>query len=490
MGVLDGVEKEVIRDLLGKGWLTHDGMWFYHCLQECGIEKTNKINRAAVEALAAVEAALSALDAVKEAAAVVEAVERVSHAVVAISTEEKVRQRVFTGDDAESFFRDFFEPKYRDSMETTSLGSGVLIDDQGHILTNFHVVQRGARIKVALMDRREYKAKVLGTDPDLDLAILKVDDQEPLPFVKMGDSSGLLPGEPTIAIGNPFGLSQTVTTGIVSATHRTINAGEITFYDFIQTDASINPGNSGGPLLNINGELIGINTAIYGRAQGIGFAIPINRARRIAQDVIKFGEVRPAYVGMDLGPVDQAKAAEVGLRRPEGVLVAGVEPGGPAEKAGIKPGDVLLSVESYPIQSPGDYSAKMRDYAAGNPVNLVVARGKERHNVTVTAGEIPLNLADRILRAQLGLTVQPLDDKTAQRFRLKAQKAVVVVAVDARLQGAKVRMQPGDIIRQVDGVAVEEIDTLRRQVIKARRKGTLVLMVERGRAQELFEFKI
>jgi Do/DeqQ family serine protease len=422
--------------------------------------------------------------------AVVEAVERVGPAVVNVSTEEKIRQRVFTGDDAESFFRDFFEPKYRDSMETTSLGSGILIDDQGHILTNFHVVQRGARIKVGLMDRREYKAKVLGTDPDLDLAVLKVDDPAPLPFVKMGDSANLLPGEPVIAIGNPFGLSQTVTTGIVSATHRTINAGEITFYDFIQTDASINPGNSGGPLLNIHGDLIGINTAIYGRAQGIGFAIPINRARRIAQDIIKYGEVRPAYVGMDLGPVDQAKATSVGLRRPEGVLVVGVESGGPAEKAGIKAGDVLLTVERYPIQNPGDYSAKMRDYAAGNPVNLQVARGQERLNVSVVAGDVPLTLADRILKAQLGLVVEPLDERNAQRFRLRLRSGVVVVGVEPRLQGGKARLQPGDVIKQVDGVAVEDLDTLRRQVIKARRTGKLVLMVERGRAQELFEFKI
>ncbi|MEW5849748.1 MAG: trypsin-like peptidase domain-containing protein [Myxococcota bacterium] len=422
--------------------------------------------------------------------AVVEAVERVGPAVVNVSTEELVRHRVFTGDDAEAFFHDFFEPKYRSQMETTSLGSGVLIDAEGHILTNFHVVQRGARIKVTLPDRREYRAKVLGTDPDLDLAVLKIEDKDPLPFVKMGDSAALLTGEPVIAIGNPFGLSQTVTTGIVSATHRTINAGETTFYDFIQTDASINPGNSGGPLLNIHGELIGINTAIYGRAQGIGFAIPINRARRISQDFIKYGEVRPAYVGMDLAPVDEGKAKEAGLRRAEGVLVVGVEAGGPAERGGVRAGDVLLAVEKYPILTPGDYSAKMRDYSAGNTVNLDVARGKERLQLTITAAEIPLTLADRILKAQLGMVVEELNGKNAQRFRVREQKALVIVSVDGKLQAGKARLQPGDIIRQVDSVSVEDLDTLRKQVIKARRRGTVEILVERGRAREVFAFKL
>ncbi|MBI5497732.1 MAG: trypsin-like peptidase domain-containing protein [Deltaproteobacteria bacterium] len=422
--------------------------------------------------------------------AVVEAVERTGPAVVNISCEELVRHRVFTGDDAESFFRDFFEPKYKSSMEPTSLGSGVIIDAKGYVLTNFHVVQRGARIKVTLMDRREYNAKVLGTDPDLDLAVLRIEPDEPLPSVKIGDSSALLPGEPVIAIGNPFGLSQTVTTGIVSATHRNLNAGEgVTFYDFVQTDAAINPGNSGGALLNIYGDLIGINTAIYQRAQGIGFAIPINRAFRIAQDVIKYGEVRPAYVGMELGPVDDAQAKAAGLRRKEGVLVVSVEDGGPAQKAGIRANDIILAVENFPVMSAADYSAKMRDYTAGNTIRAELVRGKEHLNVTITAGEIPLVLADKILRAQVGIVVEDITQQNAGKYRVKGG-GVVITSVDSRAQAGKARLQPGDVIRQVDAVSVEDLEGLRRQVIKARRRGTVEFLIERGRARDVIGFKI
>ena len=417
---------------------------------------------------------------------VVRAVEAASPAVVNISCEELVRQRVFTGDDAESFFRDFFEPKYKSQLETTSLGSGVLIDPKGYVLTNFHVVQRGARIKVALMDRREFKAKVLGTDPDLDLAVLRIEAPEPLPFVEVADSSTLMPGEPLIAIGNPFGLSQTVTIGIVSATHRTINAGETTFYDFVQTDAAINPGNSGGALLNIQGQLIGINTAIYGRAQGIGFAIPINRAWRIAQDFIRYGEVRPAYVGMELLPVPENKK-EPSLT--VGALVAGVEPGGPAAAAGVRKGDVILSVENYPVLNLQDYSAKMRDYTAGSVVKLEIERGHQRQNVAITAADVPLDLAARILQAQLGMVVEALDAGNAARFH-RRQGGVVITKVNARLQAGKARLRPGDVIRRVDAVEVEDLPGLYKLVLKARRKGQVEMLVERGRARDTVAFKI
>ncbi len=423
--------------------------------------------------------------------AVVEAVERTGPSVVNISCEEVVRQRIFTGENAEGFFRDFLEPKYRSSLETTSLGSGVLIDPKGYVLTNFHVVQRGARIKVTLKDRRSFSAKVLGTDPDLDLAVLKIEADEPLPAVKIGDSSTLLPGEPVVAIGNPFGLSQTVTTGIVSATHRTLNAGDKTFYDFVQTDAAINPGNSGGALLNIFGDLIGINTAIYQGAQGIGFAIPINRAFRIASDVIKYGEVRPAFVGMDLGPVEDAMAKAAGLRRGDGVLVVAVEPDGPAAKAGIKANDIILTVENYPVMGPGDYSAKMRDYTAGNSIKLELARGKERMTVSVTAAEIPLTLADRILKSQVGIVTENITSAVASKFKLGGGiKGVVITTVDARLAAGKARLQPGDVIRQVDDVSIDDVDGLRRQIIKARRKGQVAFLVERGRARDVIEFKL
>jgi S1-C subfamily serine protease len=331
---------------------------------------------------------------------------------------------------------------------------------------------------------------VVGTDPDLDVAVLKIESDEVLPAIKIGDSSTLLPGEPVIAIGNPFGLSQTVTTGIVSATHRTINAGDTTFYDFVQTDAAINPGNSGGALLNIYGDLVGINTAIYQRAQGIGFAIPINRAFRIASDVMKYGEVRPGYVGMDLGPVDDAMAKSVGLRRKEGVLVVAVEPDGPAAKAGVKAQDVILTVENYPIMAPGDYSAKMRDYTAGNTIRVELARGKERVALSMIAVEVPLSLADRILKSQVGVQVEGINAATTSKYHLREKSGVVITSVETRSQAGKARLQPGDVIVQCDAVAVEDLDGLRRQVIKARRKGQVDFLVERGKARDLINFKL
>ncbi|MEJ2657453.1 MAG: trypsin-like peptidase domain-containing protein, partial [Desulfobacterales bacterium] len=233
--------------------------------------------------------------------AVVKAIKRVSPAVVNISSEFEVRKRVnpFYGfgldPSFESFFKDFFDPGYEQKYKRTSMGSGVIIDGKrGFILTNKHVIIKSSTITVALKDGREFKAQVIGADPDSDLAVLRISPKGDLPAIEMGNSGNLMIGETVIAIGNPFGFSNTVTTGVISAVNRSIKVDDTFYHEFIQTDASINPGNSGGPLLNIYGELIGINTAIYAKAQGIGFAIPINKAKRIVSDLIKFGEVIPA----------------------------------------------------------------------------------------------------------------------------------------------------------------------------------------------------
>jgi S1-C subfamily serine protease len=220
--------------------------------------------------------------------AVVKAVRQVSPAVVNISSAYEVRKRTspFSGFGLnpffDEFFRDFFDPRFERRQQNTSLGSGVIIDgEKGLILTNAHVIQKTGTIKVVLQDERDFEARIVGADPDSDLAVLKIDSKDRLPAIKMGSSEDLMIGETVIAIGNPFGFSHTVTTGVISAVNRSIRAQDRVYHDFIQIDASINPGNSGGPLLNINGDLIGINTAIYAKAQGIGFAIPIGKARKI-----------------------------------------------------------------------------------------------------------------------------------------------------------------------------------------------------------------
>ena len=269
--------------------------------------------------------------------AVVKAVREVSPAVVNISSAVQVRKRTspFSGFGFnpffEEFFKDFFDPRFERRQEYTSLGSGVIIDGKkGLILTNAHVIQKTGTIKVVLEDEREFEAKIVGTDPDSDLAVLKIDSEQDLPAINMGNSDDLMIGETVIAIGNPFGFSHTVTTGVISAINRSIRAKDRVYQNFIQIDASINPGNSGGPLLNINGNLIGINTAIYAKAQGIGFAIPISKAQKIISDLIQYGEVIQAWIGITVQDIDEKLARYLKIANIKGVIVTSVEPESPA----------------------------------------------------------------------------------------------------------------------------------------------------------------
>ena len=239
----------------------------------------------------------------------------------------------------DKFFRDFFAPELERREKRTSLGSGVIIDGtRGLVLTNTHVVEKATTIRVALNDQREFEATIIGMDPDSDLAVLKIQSDQVLPAIQMGHSDDLMIGESVVAIGNPFGFSHTVTTGVVSSVNRSIKTADRVFHKFIQTDASINPGNSGGPLLNINGELIGINTAIYAQAQGIGFAIPINRAKRIISDLINFGEVVQAWIGMTVQALDSNLSNYLGVPGDVGLMVTAVETESPAATAGTPRG--------------------------------------------------------------------------------------------------------------------------------------------------------
>ena len=290
--------------------------------------------------------------------AVVTAVKKVSPVVVNISSEFEVRKRInpFSGfgmdPSFENFFNDFFDPGFERRYKRSSLGSGVIIDGKrGFILTNQHVILKSKTITVGLKDGREFKAQIVGADPDSDLAVLRISSPKALPDITMGDSSNLMIGETVIAIGNPFGFSNTVTTGVISATNRSIRTEGMVYHDFIQTDASINPGNSGGPLLNINGELIGVNTAIYAKAQGIGFAIPINTAKRIVSDLIRYGEVIPAWIGITVQDIDADLARYLKASAIKGVLVKKAEKSGPAGKAGIREGDIILSIKTRDIIS-------------------------------------------------------------------------------------------------------------------------------------------
>ena len=268
---------------------------------------------------------------------VVKAVENTKSAVVSISTHEKVYERdnPFSSRQRDPFFdrffEDFMDDRYRMKESVrTHLGSGVIIEERGYVLTNWHVIEKASAISVTTNDDKEYKAVLVGADRKSDLAVLKIESSETFKPVPLGDSDSILIGETVIAIGNPFGFSHTVTTGVISALHRSIRENDQLYEDFIQTDASINPGNSGGPLLNINGELVGINTAIYGEAQGIGFAIPVNTARRIVDDLVRYGEVRPAWIGLTVKGLTRPAAGQLGYTGSHGVIAAEVMTGSPA----------------------------------------------------------------------------------------------------------------------------------------------------------------
>ncbi len=301
--------------------------------------------------------------------AVVEVVQKVSPAVVYIGTEQEVESR-FRG--RRSFLEDFFGGAASSGRRVQGLGSGAIIDATGIIVTNEHVIRGASAIHVVLADGRTLEAEVLGSDSANDLAVLKVSSKQPLPTAKLGTSSDLMIGETVVAIGSPFGLSKTVTAGVVSAVGRTFRAEDGRVYnDFVQTDAAINPGNSGGPLLNVDGEIIGINTAIFASAQGIGFAIPADKVRRIVDELTRFGKVRPAWVGIDTLDLPPQIAAQLGWDRSYGALVASVEPGSPAEQAGVQRGDVVAEMGGSRITDAEDFDTRVRGYPARSAFPLV-----------------------------------------------------------------------------------------------------------------------
>ncbi len=318
------------------------------------------------------------------------AVDKAAPAVVNIYS-----SRVVERDDhplmSDPFFRQFFgdDVPARQRM-LSSLGSGVIVSEDGYVLTNHHVIGGADQIQVALRDGRETLAEVIGTDPESDLAVLRIDLDE-LPVIELADSTEVAIGDVSLAIGNPFGVGQTVTMGIISATGRS-HLGLNAYEDFIQTDAAINPGNSGGALVNAEGALVGINTAIFSRSggsQGIGFAIPANLARNILEELVTQGRVIRGWLGVEAQELNPELAASFGLQAPRGVVIAGVVPGGPADAAGLQPGDVLLAIDNRPILDARITMADIAAVAPGESLPLTVVRGGDTLEVTLEVGERP-----------------------------------------------------------------------------------------------------
>jgi serine protease Do len=320
--------------------------------------------------------------------------------VVNIQTEATIRRRQM-----DPFF-DPFGIFGGGNSTYTSLGSGFVWSSDGIIVTNNHVVEGASRISVFFSDGTQVSAKLIGVDPDSDLAVLRVDSKNLL-AAPIGTSSDLMIGETVVAVGNPFGLSGTVTTGVVSALGRSVPSKEAgrTFTDFIQTDASINPGNSGGPLLNIEGKVIGINTAILGNAQGIGFAIPVDRARKVIQDLLRYGQVHSAWIGAVTATITPEEARRLGIRAARGALVARIFSGSPAQAAGLQQGDVITAVEGKPVDSREAFATFTATVPSGQPVRLTVMRDNSPATLTVRPADPPRDLGLRILWEVAGLRV-------------------------------------------------------------------------------------
>lgn len=416
---------------------------------------------------------------------IVTAVEQASPAVVNIFTEEAPRKRKnpfrdFMGEPLfDQFFQDFYQQR---ESGRRSLGSGVIIDPRGYILTNEHVVARAVRVQVTLSDNREFEAKVVGADIKSDLAVIKIDSNRPLPYVKMGRSDDLMIGETIVAIGNPFGLKHTVTTGIISALDRTIHASKKQVYnDFIQVDASINPGNSGGPLLNINGSLIGINTAIFKEAQGIGFAIPIDKARRIVEDLLQYGKVRRGWLGVSVQDLNPKVARHFGLDHVHGVLVTNVFRKSPAKRAGLRPGDVLLAIEGHEIADKADYFRQIASYTVGDSFHLSYLHEGRRRRAEVHISSVSPDAADEMAKQWLGIAVKDINWKHAQRYNIMARSGVVVTKVRSNGPSRKVGILPGDIIRQMNESKIRNLGEFNVAILEAGKLSSVLLLVQRGR---------
>lgn len=368
----------------------------------------------------------------------------------------------------EGLFRDFFgRPDLYPNRPDQGAASGVLISSDGYILTNNHVVENAREVSVTLDDRREFKARIIGKDAKTDLAVLKIDAGKDLPAAVMGDSERLMVGEWVLAVGNPFGLSHTVTSGIVSAKGRVIGAGP--YDDFIQTDASINPGNSGGPLFNMRGEVVGINTAIIPHGQGIGFAIPINTAKPLIPQLVEKGTVTRGFLGVSIQSVTPDLAEALKISDGSGALVTDVIPDGPGHKAGIRRGDVIISYDGRMVRDSRDLPALVAATPVGKEVRVTVVRDGGTEQVIAKIAKLDpddteIDPDTEPARGKWGLQLQDLTPDAARRFGMKGGDGAVVVGVQPGSSADKASIRRGDIILEVNrqpvGSAQEAVDAI------------------------------
>lgn len=425
--------------------------------------------------------------------AFVSVADRATPSVVNVSVKVKREARPESGasPEMEERFREFFGPELFERFfrrpaprdEGQAAGSGVMVDPRGYILTNNHVVENATAIEVRLSDDRKFKAALVGRDGRTDLAVLKIENPAgPLPVADLGDSDRLRVGQWAIAIGNPFGLDRTVTVGIISATGRT-HVGVATYEAFIQTDASINPGNSGGPLLNLDGRVVGINTAIVSSGQGIGFAIPINMARDIMTQLINRGKVVRGWLGVAIQDLSPELAASLGVKEDAGALVAAVMKDGPAAAAGLRPGDVIVEFGGSAIKDVPDLQKRVAAVEPGRAAPVTVMREKKTVTLSVKIGEQPPDDAMEPAEGDdeiLGLTVEPLTPETARQNRLAARSGLLVTEVAPGSAGEAAGIKTGDAILEVSRRPVSDAAAFRQAVAGLKPGESVPVYLQRG----------
>ncbi len=428
------------------------------------------------------------LRAMEEAFATVAA--RVMPAVVNVSATPKKEASPEGPPQMEERFREFFGPELFERFfrgrppreNVRAAGSGVIVDPRGYILTNNHVIENAAEIQVRLSDQRTLPARLIGRDPKTDLAVLKIEAPGPLPVAELGDSDRLRIGQWAIAIGNPFGLDRTVTVGVVSATGR-VRLGVSHFENFIQTDASINPGNSGGPLLNLDGKVIGINTAIVASGQGIGFSIPINMARDVMAQLIDKGRVVRGWLGIVIQDLSDELAAGFGVPPRSGILVADVMKDGPAEAAGVRPGDIIVQFGGQATREVPDLQRRVAATPPGQPVPLTVLRDKKQTRLTIKIGEMPGEetvVATAPTIEGWGLTVAALTPELAERYGLTAKEGVVVTEVAPGSAAAGAGIRQGDAVLEVNREPVRTVQAFQRALAKLKPGEAVPVYLQRG----------
>jgi len=412
-----------------------------------------------------------------------------SPAVVNIDVETIVTQSFggLGGLENDPFFRRFFGEefnRFRRSIPMKGRGSGFIVSKEGQILTNNHVVDGADKITVTLSNGKTYDAKIVGKDPTFDLAIIKIEGSEDFPVIEMGDSDEIEVGDWVVAIGNPYGLEHTVTVGVISAKNRSVRAQNVNFDGFLQTDAAINPGNSGGPLIGLDGKVVGINTAILPFAQGLGFAVPVNMAKQIMNDLVEFGAVKRGFLGVSVQNLSKEFIEAFELETEEGVVIGDVLTGEAAEKAGLRRGDVITHINGDLVKNVTAFVNKIRNFPPNTKIKLNVIREKEKLIVEVELGTMPGAVTEQVgpgleILRKLGITASPVNKELQNKYKIDNERGLIITNVAQGSDAHIVGLAEGDVIFDVNNIRVNSIEDLNRAV--ANRKSLAFLIWRDGK---------